>query len=203
MNSADSCDGDVPATLSDEELINEWKRRPGPARDALVEELFERHYEQVARWCYRFTHDREAAADLAQDVFLKAHRHLSVFKGTSEFSTWLYSIVRHEWLNRLKRQRTDMESEDVLADVAALGARPDTLAEARDLAARLKKFLTANLDRTEQAVFTLHYGDEMTLDAITRLLRLDNASGAKAYIVSARRKLARAAQRLRARGEYL
>src|SRR5262245_54672177 len=203
MDSAERIDAPMAAALRDEQLIAEWKRRSGAARDAVAEELFERHYEQVARWCYRFTNDREAAADLAQDVFLKAHRHLHAFKGTSTFSTWLYSIVRHEWLNGLKRRRTDIEGEDVLADVAALEARPDALAEARDLATRLKEFLTANLDRTEQVVFTLHYGDDMTLDAITRLLRLDNASGAKAYIVSARRKLARAAQRVRARGEVL
>jgi RNA polymerase sigma-70 factor, ECF subfamily len=203
MDPAEPFDGQRPEELADDELIKEWKRRSGAARDAVVEELFERHYERVARWCYRFTNDREAAADLAQEVFLKAHRHLETFKGTSTFSTWLYSIVRNESLNRLKRLRTDMESEEVLADVAALEARPDALAEARDLAARLKEFLTANLDRTEQAVFTLHYGDDMTLDAITRLLRLDNASGAKAYIVSARRKLARAAQRVRARGGFL
>ncbi len=203
MDPAEPFDGQRPEELVDDELIKEWKRRSGAARDAVVEELFERHYERVARWCYRFTNDRDAAADLAQEVFLKAHRHLETFKGTSTFSTWLYSIVRNESLNRLKRLRTDMESEEVLADVAALEARPDALAEARDLAARLKEFLTANLDRTEQAVFTLHYGDDMTLDAITRLLRLDNASGAKAYIVSARRKLARAAQRIRARGGLL
>ena len=203
MDPAEPCDGHAPATLSDEELIAEWKRRSGAARDALVDELFERHYERVARWCYRFTNEREAAADLAQDVFLKAHRHLDTFKGTSTFSTWLYSIVRNESLNRLKRLHIDMEGEEVLADVAALDALPDALAEARDLAARLNEFLTANLDRREQAVFTLHYGDEMTLEAITRLLRLDNASGAKAYIVSARRKLARAAQRVRARGGFL
>jgi len=52
-------------------------------------------------------------------------------------------------------------------------------------------------------VFTLHYGDGMPLDAITRLLRLQNASGAKAFVVSAKRKLARATERLRARGEQL
>jgi len=203
MDPAEPFEGQTPATLSDDALIAEWKRRSGAAREAIVEELFARHYEQVARWCYRFTNDREAAADLAQDVFLKAHRHLDAFKGTSAFSTWLYSIVRNESLNRLKRLRPDMEGEEVLADVAALEARPDTIAEARDLATRLKEFLTANLDRREQAVFTLHYGDDMSLDAITRLLRLDNASGAKAYIVSARRKLARAAQRVRARGGFL
>jgi len=203
MDPADLFYGQRPQELSDDELINEWKRTSGTARDAAVDELFERHYARVARWCYRFTNDREAAADLAQDVFLKAHRHLAAFKGTSTFSTWLYSIVRNESLNRRKRVRTDTEGEEVLADVAALSARPDALAEARDLAARLKEFLTANLNRTEQTVFTLHYGDDMTLDAITRLLRLDNVSGAKAYIVSARRKLARAAERVRARGGFL
>jgi hypothetical protein len=36
---------------------------------------------------------------------------------------------------------------------------------------------------------TLHFGHEMRLDAITAALGLTNASGAKAKIVSARRKL--------------
>src|SRR5262245_57400343 len=158
MDPAELFDGQQPQELSDDELISEWKRRSGAARDAVVDELFERHYARVARWCYRFTNDREAAADLAQEVFLKAHRHLGGFRGTSTFSTWLYSIVRNESLNRLKRLRTNAEGEEVLAEVAALSARPDALAEARDLAARVKEFLTANLNRTEQAVFTLHYG---------------------------------------------
>jgi RNA polymerase sigma-70 factor, ECF subfamily len=57
------------------------------------------------------------------------------------------------------------------------------------------------LDRTERIVFTLHYGNEMPLDTISRMLGLQNPSGAKAYIVSARRKLARASERARARGE--
>jgi hypothetical protein len=43
----------------------------------------------------------------------------------------------------------------------------------------------------------------MPLETITRLMRLDNVSGAKAYIVSARRKIVRAMSRLRARGEAL
>ena len=36
---------------------------------------------------------------------------------------------------------------------------------------------------------TLHYVDDLTLPAITRHLMLSNRSGAKAYIVSTRRKL--------------
>ena len=43
----------------------------------------------------------------------------------------------------------------------------------------------------------------MPLDAITRLLGLRNRSGAKAFIVSARRKLKRAARLWKARKEVL
>jgi RNA polymerase sigma-70 factor, ECF subfamily len=191
------------AGLSDEQLVAECHRRRGQEREAFVDELFSRHYERVARWCLRMTNNREAAADLAQDVFLKAHRHLDDFKGTARFSTWLYSIVRNESLNRLKRVAPLLEDEEVLADVAAVTEAPDQLAAENQRASRLREFLSANLDPTERTVFTLHYGDEMPLDTITRLLQLDNASGAKAYIVSARRKLARAAKRLLARGEEL
>ena len=67
-------------------------------------------------------------------------------------------------------------------------------------AAQVRKLLAETLDETEQAVFTLHYGEDVPLDAITRLLGLQNASGAKAHVVSAKRKLARAVQRWKASG---
>ncbi len=59
------------------------------------------------------------------------------------------------------------------------------------------------LDETEKKVFTLHYGDGVPLDAITRLLELSNRSGAKAYIIKARRKLRRAARLWKARQQIL
>jgi RNA polymerase sigma-70 factor (ECF subfamily) len=189
------------ADLSDEELLAEARRLRGVEREALVNELFARHYERVARWCLRFTGNRDSAADLAQDVFLKAHRHLDSFRAASRFSTWLYSIVRNESFSRLQRMPPPSDSEEVLGDIAAPDAGPEELADRSQRGQYVRELLTATLDRLERAVFVLHYGEGMPLDAITRLLRLDNTSGAKAYIVSARRKLAKAAQRLRARGD--
>ena len=191
-----------PRDLSDEELVARAAASSGAERDALVNALFSRHYERVARWCFRFTNDREAAADLAQDVFLKAHRHLADFRGSSRFTTWLYTIIRHESLNRLRRAAPVMETEDALDDVAG-DDDPYDATERRHTAERLRVLLSEVLDQVERVVFTLHYGDDMPLDSITRLLRLENASGAKAYIVSARRKLARARQRILAKGQGL
>ena len=193
-----------PPRPSDEALVAEYRRAPLQARREIADALFTRHYERVARWCYRFTGDRESAADLAQEVFLKAHRHLETFQGSSRFSTWLYSITRNESLNRLRRKGppTD-DAGEALIDVPALDPGPEEIAAKSSRARRLHDFLAETLDETERTVFTMHYGDDMSVDTITRLLRLENASGAKAFIVSARRKLARAVQRMRARGEEL
>lgn len=196
----------MDSPLSDEAMVERYRAAPGSERDRLADELFQRHYLRVARWCYRFTGDRDSAADLAQDVFLKAHRHLHTFQGASRFTTWLYSIARHESLNRLQRHPGTPpidDDDEALAEVPSGLPDPEDLALRNSRARRLHDFLADTLEGTERKVFTLHYGNDMPLDAITRLLRLDNASGAKAYIVSARRKLARAVQRQRARGGHL
>jgi RNA polymerase sigma-70 factor (ECF subfamily) len=189
------------ADVTDEQLISQYRQAAVDARPQIAEELFARHYERVARWCVRFTGDREAAADLAQDVFLKAYKNLDGFKGASQFSTWLYSIMRHEALNRVQRAPRESQSDDSLREVAAAVEGPEEALVRHSRNQRVMTFLSATLEPIERRVFTLHYGAEMPLEAITRLLGLDNASGAKAYIVSAKRKIARATERLRARGE--
>jgi RNA polymerase sigma-70 factor, ECF subfamily len=191
------------APRSDGELLAQSRRQSGEARRVLVDELFARHYERVARWCYRFTGDREAAADLAQDVFLKAHRHLDSFQGQAQFSTWLYAIVRNESMSSRRRagDARETDDEEALADAPSPAPDPEDLAALASRQRRVDAFLGETLNGEERRVFTLHYGQDMPLDAITRLLRLDNASGAKALIVSAKRKIARAVGRVRARGE--
>ena len=106
-------------------------------------------------------------------------------------------------MNRIQRAAPPMDNDEVLADVASLDLSPDDLTVRDEQGRLLHEFLTATLDPLERQVFTLHYGDEMPIDAITRLLGLENASGAKAYIVSARRKLAKAKERRGGEGRAL
>jgi RNA polymerase sigma-70 factor, ECF subfamily len=191
------------ADRSDEELLAEYRRASPDARDAIAGELFSRYYDQVARWSCRFMGKEDAALDLAQQVFLKAYLQLDTFRGTARFSTWLYSIVRHEALNALRQVEPATEGEEVLATLATLEAGPEETASQTSQNRQLMELLSTTLDETERIVFTLHYGDDVPLATITRLLRLDNASGAKAYIVSAKRKLARAARHWPLRGVVL
>jgi RNA polymerase sigma factor (sigma-70 family) len=192
--------------FSDEELASRYRDAANTDESELcINELFKRNYSRVARWCLRFVDDREAAADLSQEIFTKAYQNLKSFQGQSKFSTWLFSIARNHCLNAVRanaRQATELKAEveeDFIGAIPDRGASPYDKAERESSARMISELLNKGLDETEKIVFTLHYGEEMPLDAISRMLRLENQSGAKAYIVSAKRKLARLVQQLEAR----
>ncbi len=191
--------------FSDEELIAQSRLRgPASPSDPYVEELFRRHHRKVALWCLRYAAGREDALDLAQEVLAQTFRRLDSFQGNSKFSTWLYTICRNHCLNHVKSRATQpvTAGDDALAFLAAPGLGPmeDQLARRQQLQLA-RGWIRDSLDETERRVFVMHFLDEMPLDAITRALGLTNASGAKAFIVSARRKLNESVRRWRLRNE--
>src|SRR5262245_3659277 len=182
--------------FTDEELIELVQAGKGSsAAEPPLTELFQRHQAKVAAWCYHMTGDVNSAADLAQEIFIKAFQALPQFRRGSKFTTWLYSISRNHCLDELRsRKRRNEELSDSLPDEiedwSMTGA--DSVLEQREATELLRRLIRESLDETETKVMTLHYVNELPLDAVSRMLGLTNASGAKAYIVSARRKLRRA-----------
>jgi RNA polymerase sigma-70 factor (ECF subfamily) len=176
---------------SDEELIARARREPGQT-DACFAELYRRYRPKVAAWCLRIAGDREEAADVAQDVFLRIHSRLDSFRGDSRFSTWLYQVTRSVALNRAeyrsRRKAQSLDEEDAPELVDELPAISDDL-EAAEIHARLREAVTNDLEPLESRVLILHYVHGLTLARIGALLELSNKSGAKAYIVSGLRKL--------------
>ena len=187
--------------LSDEELVERYQLQAGiPAGNVFLDQLFQRHHRRVAAWCFRMTGDVDSAADLAQEIFLKAFQHIGSFRSEAKFTTWLYSIARNRCTDELRARASRREEapDAMLEELADLRTEEISAAlERKDSAAIVKQMMQDSLNEVERNVMTLHYAEEMPLDAITRLLRLTNTSGAKAHIVSARRKLAQALDRWR------
>ncbi|HLK65801.1 MAG TPA: sigma-70 family RNA polymerase sigma factor [Bryobacteraceae bacterium] len=190
--------------MRDEELVARYLAQPGsPEADACLNELFQRYRGKVALWCLRLAGDREAAADLAQEILLKAFRSIASFRGEAKFSTWLYTISRNHCFKELKARAAAAESSGDAAAIEVADQSPNPLAqlESASSAQMVRELIASALSEVETRVMTLHFVDELPLDNITRLLQLDNTSGAKAYIVSAKRKLNRAAEAWRSRGQ--
>ncbi|MGC9157904.1 MAG: sigma-70 family RNA polymerase sigma factor [Terracidiphilus sp.] len=85
------------------------------------EEAFEwliAHYHQpIYSLLARTVQDREAAADLAQDVFVKIFRGVGGFHGESSLRTWIYRIALREasnqrrWWVRHKQREIPIDEE--------------------------------------------------------------------------------------------
>lgn len=180
---------------SDEELIARARQAPPAEASDLLDALYRRYYERVGFWCLRICRDRDQAAELAQEVFLRVHGRLGTFRGESRFSTWLYTVTRRVAINRgiaARRRREDPIGEDDFAgELVDPAAGPDRHLERDQAIEWTRTALTETLEPDEAKVLYLHYALGLTLPAITERLRLTNKSGAKAYIVSGRRKLKR------------
>ncbi len=192
--------------LSDEELLECFRKGGGLLNDPYLNELFSRNYQKIACLCLRYTGNRDSALDLAQEVFASAYEHLDSFRGNAKFSTWLYAIARNQCINAMRTGGSPSPREPADSPIADLpdvqSKDPLRQVEEADTVRLVRKLLDDHLDETEKKVLTLHYVEETPLDAITRLLGLTNASGAKAYIVSARRKLKIAAERWKAAEQH-
>lgn len=185
---------------SDEQLVASFRSDGGsPAGNRWLDELFSRYHSRVALWCYRFTGDQELASDLAQDIFLRAYRNIGSFRGDSKFSTWLFTIARNHCVNEMRARSVRPEhaassaAEIDIEDVAKESVLHSL--EREESIAVMRSFIEQNLDDVERKVVVLHLSEEIGLDAITRLLELKNPSGARAYMLSAKRKLSAAMQR--------
>ena len=76
-------------------------------------ELVHRYKDYVFTLALRFCKNREDAEEVSQDIFIKVYRSLADFKGTSKFSTWLYTITYNTSVTFLrKKKKMDVRSID-------------------------------------------------------------------------------------------
>jgi RNA polymerase sigma-70 factor (ECF subfamily) len=101
-------------------LVEKIKSGDTQAFDVLMKKYRERIFSVV----YNMTSNREDAADLTQDVFIKAFRSIESFRGKCAFYTWLYRIALNTTITQLKKKRLrrffsfeSMDEEAVPEDV--------------------------------------------------------------------------------------
>lgn len=87
--------------MTDEELVRAAQEGDYAGFDALVR----KYQDRIFGVCLLFLNDRDDADDAAQEVFIKAYRNLSRFKGKAQFSTWLYRIAVNHCLNLVRARR--------------------------------------------------------------------------------------------------
>jgi RNA polymerase sigma-70 factor (ECF subfamily) len=90
---------DAPVDLAD--LV----RRAAQDDAQAARTLFDQYHPRVFGYCVLSTDgDRDAARDVAQEVFIKAFRNLDSLRDPAAFGGWLWTIVHRECSRRGKRR---------------------------------------------------------------------------------------------------
>ncbi len=55
--------------------------------------------------------DPDQAWDVAQEAFVRVHRHLPEFKGDSAFSTWIFRIASHLAIDSVRKERKSQKDD--------------------------------------------------------------------------------------------
>jgi RNA polymerase sigma-70 factor, ECF subfamily len=156
------------------------------------------------RCALRLLGNRADAEDAVQEAVLAAHKHLHQFRGESQMSTWLTTIVSNCARMQLRKRPPQIhmpldeqigEDERYFISERLADTRPSPEDECRnsELAAHLRK-CTALLSPSLRRTFQLRIADGLSIFETAQVLGVPQGT-VQAQLARARRKLARHMQR--------
>ncbi len=145
--------------------------------------LVEHYQKRVYNLAYSLVKNREDAADVAQDAFVKAYQSLAHFKGEASFYTWIYRITNNLAIDLLRRRRPgesfDAEPRPLeeLAEAPAgvgvlgtrLGTNPQRSALRRELAQKMEEALE-QLPEKHRAILLLREVEGLSYEELAEAL---------------------------------
>jgi RNA polymerase sigma factor (sigma-70 family) len=131
--------------------------------------------------------NRDDAEEMAQEVFIKVYNALGTFKGSSKFSTWIYSITYNHCITQVRKKKVKVSSLD---DVQIRDEADDFRFDGIDAETR-RKYIEAALKKLPEEDYTLiilYYYEDQSIEEIMKVAKLTE-SNAKVKLHRARKKL--------------
>lgn len=160
-------------------------------RDEAVGAVLREFRRKVFGLAYSYLRNRDAAEDVAQEVFIKVWRALPGFDGRASLSTWIYTITRNASLSALRSRRphASLSDPEVLAEVDSAGEAVHDDASL-DGAALMR--LVEQLPAKQRQVVTLFYMQEQSHEEVAAMLAMPVGT-VKTLLHRARARLSAAA----------
>lgn len=144
----------------------------------------ERYRRKVYAIAFGMVREPEAAMDISQEAFIKVHRYLGSFQGSSSFYTWLYRIVVNLSIDHLRRegrheavdyddmiQRREPDDSEAWIVPTVLDQNPLTALDRREMADHITVAFE-QLSEKHRAVLLLREVDGLSYEEIARTLKI-------------------------------
>ncbi|MBI4971740.1 MAG: RNA polymerase sigma factor [Candidatus Omnitrophica bacterium] len=133
-------------------------------------EIFSRHKTNLINLAFRFTRSREAAEDIAQEIFIKIYEGKVKTDPKAKFTTWLYRVAVNAAIDVSRKRKYTPHSLDVREDFkdSAIRHTTEVLTET-EIKARVQNEI-ANLPEKFRSPILLYQFEEMSYREIAAVL---------------------------------
>jgi len=132
------------------------------------EPLVDRYQKTVFNVALRMVNNTDDAADITQNVFIKASEKLDSFNPKYKFFSWIYRIAINESLNFVE---TAKKNERLSHELVADGKSPDEVLQDDDVVHSVEEGLTRLTDDNRIIIILRHFQD-LSYDEIGFILDL-------------------------------
>lgn len=184
-------------SLDDSSLVRRCQNGEMEAMSCLIVKYQDRVYNTI----YKICQNRDDAAELTQDTFVKVLENINSFHGKSSFYTWLFRVAVNHTLNYCKRRfklspvSLDAENDSIeeskgklLASLTAQdGPDPAVVAQQKELS-QVVVNLIGQLPQEHRVVLVLRDIEQMSYAKIAEVLQIETGT-VKSRLSRARAKL--------------
>lgn len=131
--------------------------------------LYDKYQPQIYRFIYLKVGHREEAEDLTHQVFLKSWGNINEYSFQGfPFSSWLYSIARHQVIDYYRTKKENLALEDIVE----LKTENPSYAEAIDSNSDIERVKKAirRLNPQQQDVIILRFIEDFSLKEAAAIL---------------------------------
>jgi RNA polymerase sigma-70 factor (ECF subfamily) len=182
--------------LDDLELVNQCKS----GDQAAFKELVERYQRKVYQIALGMLRNREDALDMTQEAFIRVHKYLDHFKGSSNFYTWVYRIAVNLCIDHLRKdekmQTIDYDDSKEHGESDALlfprdhETNPVDVLDRKELRKKIQKALEA-LSPTHRAIIIMREVEDLSYSEMAEIMRCSKGT-IMSRLFHARRRLQQA-----------
>jgi RNA polymerase sigma-70 factor (ECF subfamily) len=159
--------------------------------------LFDRYNRRVFAVALGVVKNQDDALDVVQEAFIKVHKHIGSFQGSSSFYTWLYRIVMNLAIDQVRRKRKVVDFDERLNrdEAAGDGALMPTVSgedptqdlSRHELSGKIQAALN-ELPEYHRAVILLREVEEMSYEEMATVLNVPKGT-IMSRLFHARRKM--------------
>jgi len=136
--------------------------------------LVERYEKKITRYAKKFLSHPDDLKDIVQDVFVKTYINIKSFDAARRFSPWIYRIAHNEFVNALKKKKSEKISFidfDMILPHPVAKETADSNIERADLR-RLLDECIEKLSVKYREPLILYYFEEMSYREIADVMHL-------------------------------